>query len=202
MSARLTSNLLLTMSLLLISGCGDPPTDEDPSRDLSDDIKRIVPRELLQEIIDNGQTINRGFSPPNVEGTYDAAPFVLKSSNLSTDILDSVFAPIAFTISAQDDDNLSVSFAYSQTAESGSGIGGFLAGEGAAFSMFAEVTGTTNGAPFESVLVLSGERATGGIANLEWALFMKEDFADPTNIVLDPGQGRVFKDSDGYSPRR
>jgi hypothetical protein len=186
------------LAMSLFSG-GCNPVAEDG---LSPDIHRVVSDQVLREIEATGQVIHRGSTPPNIEGTYDVELFVLQASNFPDASRPGfVFAPMFITFSDQDAQALSVRVDYVNGTESGLGLGSFMAGSGAGFSVFAPVSVVSNGQSAEVIQVYSGELEGGGIRNFQYATFMVDDHGDLANMLLDVGQGRVIRDSDGFSPR-
>lgn len=181
----------------LFSGGCNPVADDG----LSPDIHRVVSDQVLREIEATGQVIHRGSTPPNIEGTYDVEPFVLQASNFQDSSPGFVFAPMFITFSDQDPQALSVRVDYVNGTESGLGLGSFMAGSGAGFSVFAPVSIVVNGQSAEIVQVFSGELEGNGIRNFQVANFMMDDHGDIANMLLNVGQGRVIRDSDGFSPR-
>ena len=107
------------------------------------------------------------------------------------------FADLKLTFSRQDNAKLTVVCDYVQANEIGNGLGSFITGTGKKFSVYAEMVGTYENKPFKSVIIFSGEMAEGGIKNLQEALLVTVEAPG----TIKRGEGRLFKDGDGFSER-
>jgi hypothetical protein len=83
--------------------------------------------------------------------------------------------------------------------ESGTGLGGFISGDGNSFSVFVKVHAFSSNYPADVIHVLSGKISNGGISNLYFANFMLNNFGN-TTYWMGNGKGRVLYDSDNFSP--
>lgn len=150
-----------------------------------------------------GATIHEGETPPLIEGTYAAAPFVLESSNFNDGFAPGfAFTPIEITLYDQDLNEGTVKLDYVSTdgGEDGRGIGSVIVGEGSKFSIFARLEGMVTGVSTSMLVTISGEWTSTGIRTLEYGLIMADKGADPGNRALEVGQGRLIVDQDGFSP--
>lgn len=178
-----------------------PAFYECPENGLTDDINDFLPPDVLEEIIDIGMPIYEGYDPPNLEGTYFVSPFILKNTTVPGESLNQAFADVTLLFSDQNNETLSIMMDYTQVSSEGGGIGSYIVGSGNAFSVFAEVDIVASGSPAKMAFVISGEVVSNDIVDLHWATFMLEDFGDPSNVLIDIGQGRLLYDSDGLSPK-
>ncbi|MGB5926946.1 MAG: hypothetical protein WBH03_02170, partial [Cyclobacteriaceae bacterium] len=180
--------------LLFFSACGD---DEEISpqvdaNGLTREITDLVPQYILDEMEALGMPINGGESPPNVEGTYYANPFVLLNSNRSNDVVGQNFAPYTVTFSNQNNNKLTVKVDYVNGPESGNGIGSFIVGTSTQFSVFVEVNSQhSRGSSAKFTQVISGEMTDQGIENLHVANFMIDNYGNPDGVWIEDGEGRV-----------
>lgn len=190
-----------TILALLAGGCSSTgPVDDG----LSDNITGEIDSAILEQLENAGLQINRGYEPPSLEGSYRVNPMTLEASTYD-DIRQPgyEFQPMTITLENQDHDALTVEMSYIHgNDDPGSGTASFISGEGDAFSLFAIAEGTLEGLPYKNLTVVSGEITTVGIANLQYAFVTIDDYDDPNNEILDPGQGRIIGDGDGMSPRQ
>jgi len=114
--------------------------------DLSKDIQNIVPDSTLNKIIALGMPINKGTKPPDVRNIFKASPFILKATNVPNDFaIGKVFADYNVRFFDQDNDKLTIKLDYVNGPESGTGIGGFVSGNGSDFSLFVKVHAVNSG---------------------------------------------------------
>ena len=197
----------LTLGLILTAfySCSEKNSAGDGLLDpngLSRDINDIVPDSILQKIKDLGMPVNTGDAPPNIEGSYIITPFRLDSTNIPGDwSVGTLFADYFVKYSGQNNSDLSVNIDYTNGGETGNGIGSFIVGTGADFSVFSRIT-SFNPAQTDSAYVLflfSGSKQSDGLHDMNVALVMLDDLGNPSGYFITNGQGRVFSDSDGIS---
>lgn len=185
--------LLFVLTCTMISSC-------DPKLELSKEIKNIVPDETLKQITDLGMPINKGSKPANLENIYKVSPFILKASNIPDDKIGSTFADYKFHLYSQNNDKLSISMDYYSGGEEGSGLGGFISGDGNDFSVFVKVHSSYQGGQADFIHIISGTITDQGIKNLYFANFMLDNYGNQGKVWIENNQGRVIYDSDGLSP--
>ena len=170
---------------------------------LTEDIHNIIPPDILEKFKELGTEINGGKNPPNIEGAYIVSPLTLVKSNF-TDWAPGTVYPINNGImnlkfSEQNNANLTVKMDYDMGSEQyGSGLGAFITGEGNKFSVFVVAEGYQGGWEQEETTIFSGAISETGILNLTRAVI--QTIAAPTTIQR--GQGRLWKDGDGFSERK
>ncbi len=182
---------------LLFSSC-----KKDEPLNLSDDIKNIVPDSTLNKIIALGMPINKGKNPPVLTNIYKATPLTLKASNVPNDYANGhVFADYKFQLYDQDNSKLTIKFDYLQGLSRGTGVGGFLSGNGNDFSLFIIARDyDSSGDSAEIISIISGTISTEGINGLNEAVFMLDNHGNPHNTYIKNETGRIFYDSDAVSP--
>ena len=186
---------------LFFASCKKDEKSSSGKDDLSKEIQNIVPDSTLNKIIALGMPINKGTKPTSLTNIYLATPFILKGSNVPKDYaLGYKFADYSFRLYEQDNDKLTIKLDYINGPESGTGIGGFISGNGNDFSLFVKVHAVNSGSAAEVLQIISGTITTEGIKNFYFANFMLEDYGDPKNLWINKEQGRVIYDSDGISP--
>jgi hypothetical protein len=175
--------------------------DEDG---ITDDINKIVPKEIQKKMTDIGLPIYGGGNPPtNVTGTYKVSPLILKKSNFSDGYsVGYKFNDVYITFSEQNNDDLTIKFQISEdNGITGEGTGAYIVGEGNKFTIFVEVKSYEENGKYRATTaqIYSGTMTSTGIKDLYNALVMVDDNGNP-NLIKD-GQGRLFYDSDGLSER-
>jgi hypothetical protein len=190
--------LMMPLALFLFISC--QKDKEDPG-ELSQNIKNLVPDSTFNAIKGLRMPIYRGLEPPNLENTYLASPFTLKSTNIEGDWdIGYVISDYYVRFYDQDDVNLTIKVDYYNGGESGSGLGGYISGSGNKFSVFVVVNSYYDVYPAKLLHVISGVMTADGIKNLYFANTMLNDYGDEGDNWIENNQGRVFYDSDGMSP--
>ncbi len=197
---------------LLLTGCTIKREVIVPAgSDFSTDIQRLVPLSTIQKVRELGVTIYDGRTPPNVEGIYLLARnYMTKSSVPDEASKPDGFADYKLRIYRQNQTNLTASLDTKtinqnngNVISSATGQGTLLAGNGNFFSLFVvleskETNGTTRS---RSLQVFSGEITSSGIRDLQFTLFMLDDYGDINDDLIPVNTGRAFKDNDGFSER-
>jgi|WetSurMetagenome_2_1015567.scaffolds.fasta_scaffold00661_2 hypothetical protein len=185
----------IALAFILVTGCKKESKDN-----LSEQIHNIVPDSILNAMKSLGMPVHGGVKPPDLQNTYLASPFVLKSSNIADDYIGSTFSDFYFKFSEQNNENLSVKLDYYNSPETGTGLGGFISGSDNSFSAFFKVSSTANGDPADLIMVISGTISDGAVKNFYYANFMLNNYGNPHGYWISQGDGRVIYDSDGNSP--
>ena len=171
---------------------------------LSQDVKNIVPDNIITTMTNLGMPIYTGKTPPNLVNFYKLSPRTLKNSNVPNDYsAGTVFYDMNIHFYNQDNTALSLKMDFAEMGSgggTGSGKGAFISGSGNNFSVFMQVTYTASGQTADMVEIFSGTMTSTGIKDLYDGLFMVDDHGDPGNLWIANGQGRIFYDSDGMSP--
>ena len=176
---------------------------------LTEDIHNIIPEEYIETLKELGLEIYGGNNPPFIEGSYLTAPMQKVRANFFEWGSPTYNAEITFY--NQNFSNLTIQMDsrtfnkkgfVDNSDESAEGIGAFIVGRDNFFSIFMEsITLDVYGHTTEVVSVISGELVEGGIRNYQTAGIMVNDHGDPRNIYIENGQGRLWKDGDGFSER-
>jgi hypothetical protein len=219
---KLRHLLLCIAALWAFTGCDrvikiyEPaPLNSSPlGQDFSKPIQDIVSPTIIETLKKNGQTINDGQKPPNIEGIYVYSKQVIIGSNLKED-QDSlhlkIYSDYKYRFYEQTNNNgtIKVDEKSLEGSSSATGKNGFVSGNGNLFTVFIESLGTSNinknGKTYTVTLrrlnTYSGEITPVGIKNLVTSFYLKSKSADPENAIVDVGTVRVFKDKDGFSEK-
>jgi len=166
---------------------------------LTEEINNFLPDSIITEMEDLGMILNTGGSPSDVTGTYEVTPFILDSSNISSDYSGMAFADLRFKLYDQNNEDLTIKVDYVNGPEEGSGLGSFIVGEGNEFTVVSEVTTVAYSDTAVAAMVFSGELQDDGINEFYYANFMIEN--NGSSYFIKNGQGRVIYDSDGFSDK-
>ena len=200
---RATSTLFLVC--LLFASCEkeehDCPILDDNG--LTGDINDVLPSAILDSIIARGMPIYGGNTPPDLQGSYLASRLILESSNRENDEIGKQYLDLELTIEEQNDDDLSATIRTTQSNAEGEGLAAFIVGTGNNFTLVAEIetVNEEDGAKSTTVEVYSGRISEAGIVDFSIALFLTDDFGDPSNTLIEIGDGRIFIDEDGLAQR-
>ena len=180
-------------SVLVLDSC--KKNSQDP---LAQNIQRLVPRNVIDTLKLMGMNIIETGKPVQVTGIYEMNPMALFSSSSSKDLIGQVYVNFRVRFTEQNDADQSIKLDYKGGNEAGSGIGGFVAGEGNKFTAFFETNGSIGSSTYKSSVVFTGEWGSNGVKNMQYAFYLKEK-NDAAGAVVKVGTTRAFKDSDGLS---
>lgn len=203
--ASLTAVLLIAAATISCKKENAP----DPNAGFSEEIKKLIPAEVIDVMRKNGMTIYEGKTPPRIEGIYLFSENILSGSSIEKDVIGKKYADYRFKFYEQDAATLSLKTSYKgYSSNSGNlvdeaeGRGSLISGNNNFFTVFSEDKGqNAKGATYTNLVVYSGEHTPSGIKNLQYAIYLKEK-NDPNNTLIAVGSTRVFKDKDGISETR
>ncbi len=194
---------MILMGLLMAAvttSCKKDDEENDAGFDGSiSDIENFYNSDVLDELISLGLDINTGSNPPNIEGVFNATPFILQASSVNGDTTGSQFPDLSMIFSNQDNTSLTIDFNGVNGAETYDGDGSFISGEGNDFSVFLKVNVTLNGNVAETTFAISGSIEDGGLGDIQVGLIMIDDGGDPDGAFIENNTGRLLYDSDGFS---
>ena len=199
------ASILAGLSLILfIAACRkdkvpEPFQKKVEENGLTDDINDLVPPEVLEEMENLGMPVNRGGTPPALNGVYLGSKFILKNSNIATDFIGFRYPDFKVQFSNFNQFNLSVQLDYTNKFEKGTGLGAFIVGSGDKFSVFAEVISKKETEEASFAYVLSGSVVNDTIKDLHVDNFMLDNYGNPEEVWINNGQGRILYDQDGDS---
>lgn len=170
---------------------------EDPTVGFSERIRNFVPQEVIDQLRDNGMSINEGKVPPNFEGNYLINNYTVKGTSMTDDVVGTVISNYKIRFYNQDNRALTISHDYKSQSlsDQASGVGAFVAGNGDRFTAFVEVEGYNGDGRYKAIDIYSGEITTQGIRNLQEAFIVTEVNGSKKN------QYRILVDADGMSER-
>lgn len=203
---------VLVVLLLWLNGCTIKREVIQPAgNNFSTDILRLIPAETIAKVRELGITIYDGRTPPIIDGAYlIARNYMTKSSVPNEAVAADGFADLKIKIYNQNRTKLTASLDTKtinqntgNVISTATGQGTYLSGNGNFFSLFVvlETTKTSNNSRSRTLNVYSGELTSAGIRNLEYTLFLLDDYGDPNNDLIPVNTGRAFQDRDGLSER-
>ena len=207
MKTFLNIALALTLTAVVVS-CSEPE-EVNPEIGFSQQIKNFVPDSTIQTLRDMGLTIHEGTQPPNIEGIFQASPYVMLESNVpyETYEIGSRFIDYRYQFREQNMQDLSISLDTKgishhtgNVISESTGKGAFLAGYDQDFTAFIMLEGYSihgrDTSFTKSLEVISGEMTSAGIKDFQMALVLLDDFGDPHERLIPVNTGRVFYDED------
>jgi len=194
--------LLLFAVITLIYGC-----DEDDQSNPLDGSLQSVGVFLTQDVLNSFQGLDfeiyTGKTPPNIEGTFELSPFEVFSSDVPTDEVGLTIADYYPTFSNQNNMELTLDYMGEGGPQTDIGIDAYIIGSGQQFTAMIKMVSEIAGLPVDTGVAFSGTMGNDGINDIKVAFFMIDDKGDPFDVyVVENGQGRVFIDGDGFSPRQ
>lgn len=194
-------SILIVSMILLSQGCSKQTTTVVNKDGLTDEIVNLVPDSIINGMKDLGMPIFGGATPPDIENSFLASPFVLKASNRQGDNPGYTYSDMYLKFYNQDNKKLTTNVSYVNGPESGEGLGSYIVGDKNSFSVFVDVKANANdGSEAKIVIVVSGTVTDAGIEDLYYANFMINNYGNATGYWIENGEGRVIYDSDGISP--
>ena len=172
-------------------------------------IEQVVP-DSIRDRMDPYIPIYEGNNPPAVEGVFliDPAEIVYDTTN-NYNAGDQGFTPIYLKFSNQSITQNTIDYEEKDVNNAGkivsesSGPGAFISGEGDNFSVFFSTSGVshrdTYDISYKTSLVISGTKTSSGIKDIRYAFVMVDKKNDKEHDIMDVGEFRVFKDTDGLA---
>ncbi|MFO7615801.1 MAG: hypothetical protein R6V75_00960 [Bacteroidales bacterium] len=191
-------HLLAVLLPLLFGACSI--SQAPPALELSPEIRQVVPDRFIKTLEYLNMPLNLGENPPSLDGTYQVNPFSLHSSSVRGDIIGQIYSTYLVTFCEVSDDHPRLKVNYSNGPESGACFESAITGNGRHFTVFARLRGYYNGYQADLLHLVSGTLTEGGIQNLYFSSIIIDNYGNPGHNWLDNGHGRVFHDSDGFSP--
>lgn len=191
---------------VLCIGCERKIDIVDPLAGFSEEIRKILPENILNSMRSNGMVVHEGVMPPDLDGIYLIDPLELLSPYGSQDPWQKgyIIPAYQYKFSNQSNDKKSVKIDYTNgTGDVGKGLGAFVSGYGKKFTIFAEIFANSSGIDNITLAVISGELTENKeIKDFQYSLYMKEKTEDPGNGILIPvNTGRIWFDNDRISQR-
>lgn len=194
---------------VLCIGCERKIDIVDPLAGFSEEIRKILPEDILNSMRSKGMVVHEGVAPPYLEGIYLMDPFELLNPYGPEDSWQKgyIIPGYQFKFSNQSNDKKAVKIDYTNYPNGGSdvgnGLGAFVSGYGRKFTVFAELSGTLNGIDYIALSVFSGEMTENNeIKDFQQAYYMKEKGENPGPGKLMPvNTGRIWFDNDRISQR-
>ena len=171
---------------------------------ISPKIQAVVSASLLNKFSNLGLKINRGTTPPNIEGIFLDNPQTLQVPIESGDPYPAgkVDKDYKFRFYDQVNDDVKMSYKDAVNVDKGNGIGSLISGSGNAFTLYAQTTGTESGISYKSILIISGEIMTTGVKDFQFAAILVDKTGDANNAILQPkGTGRIWKDGNAMASK-
>lgn len=186
---------LILLVALAATACYEDHSDLIPGQD-------FIPDEILAKIKENGQPIYEGLTPPDVTGKYRISPLILQSSNFDDVAPGRSFSDEIVAFTDYDPGTLTLKVNSEQANTTGEGFGSFIAGEDNNFTIYVRIDRVDeNGHKTLSTDVYSGTLSSNGITDLYRSAFMVDDGGDPDDDLIENGEGRLFRDDDGFSEK-
>lgn len=180
----------------------EPQSFTTPSR-----IDQVVPEDIRQTM-EPYITIYEGNTPPQVEGVYLMSPKTLTFDYTGQYDVGEKFADHYIKFTNQDYHNNTLDYVGEEVYDGrvlskSEGPGAFISGTGDNFTVFFNVRGTTYFDDYNvdttEALIISGTMTSTGVKDAEYSFVLISKSSDPKPHVINAGDFRVFKDSDGLA---
>lgn len=165
-------------------------------------LTQVIPDELRDQF-DDYIPIYDGSNPPSIEGEFLISPYELTFDSTNGYSPGSLFADRYVKFYNQDMVNNTIDFRGKQGNSESTGTGCFISGEGGYFSVFFNTEGIAHCSSYDVYLkqavVISGIMTDEGIKDMYYGFIFVEKSDDPNEELINVGDFRSFKDSDGIS---
>ncbi|WP_196894041.1 hypothetical protein [Aureivirga marina] len=193
--------IVLTV-LFNVSCSNDDDNDETqyigPFNGSVDSVENIYTPETVQALNNLDFTIYTGNTPPSVEGTFEVSPMMLINSTVPGDVIPTFFPNYVFTLTNQNNNDLTIDFEgqHLDGSQQDSGDGTYISGQGNNFTVYLNLTSLIGQYPAQTAFVISGQKTTEGIANLQIAALMVDNGGNIEDEYIPNNTGRVLVDFD------
>lgn len=171
------------------------PSDEEI---LTKKIEDIIPQQYVDSLTKLGFTINKGTTPPNVDGSYLFKPFTIKSSNIPNDpytpgylLMDGV---VKFYEQSTSDFSIKM-LGKNFIGAADTSVVTAISGSGNKFTIYGKVKAYRSGGYSFYAFLMSGEKDGNNIKNGIAGIINIDDSHSGPNTIRK-GQGRVAFDGD------
>lgn len=157
----------------------------------------------INKHLEQGFTINKGSSPPKIEGSYSLNNLTLIYDPQTWEYtypLGYVVAPYIYTFSEQKPDgSIKATFVSEVADDRAEGLGGFISGEGNCFTVFVDFKGNIQGCNYRSPKVFSACLAEGNLTNIQDSWYSKSKDENGCDNVFPVGYLRIYEEKDGLA---
>jgi len=186
----------IVFAAVLMAGCMKEGEDIILLPVQNDRIPTSVLSPAEQDSLSQYLEINEGCTPPNIVGIYEVSPVELIHSSEGDY---GNFYDFRLHVESQNGRNLSVYSETQNTVTSESGEA-YVIGSDDRFTLYTieKSVNTTEGWSWETTTIVSGRKTAEGIAELRYAIMMRNKQDDDGHLVA-PDSFRVFTDGDGIA---
>ncbi|MEH3115903.1 hypothetical protein [Pedobacter terrae] len=171
------------------------PSDEEI---LTKKIEDIIPQKYVDSLTKLGFTINKGTTPPNVDGAYLFKPFTIKNSNIPNDPYQPgyVLNDGLIKLYEQSTSDFSIKMLGKNfIGAADTSVVTAISGSGNKFTVYGKVKAYRNGGYNFYAFLMSGEKDGNNIKNGIAGIINIDDSHTGPNTIAE-GQGRVAFDGD------
>ncbi|WP_145861372.1 hypothetical protein [Pedobacter suwonensis] len=171
------------------------PSDEEI---LSKKIEDIIPQKYVDSLTKLGFTINKGTTPPNIDGAYLFKPFTIKSSNIPNDPYQPgyVLNDGVIKLYEQSTTDFSIKMLGKNfIGAADTSVVTAISGGGNKFTVYGKVKAYRNGGYSFYAFLMSGEKDGNNIKNGIAGIINIDDSHAGFGTIAE-GQGRVAFDGD------
>ena len=178
------------------------PLEDKPTTGYGDGTADAVIPEAIRETFKQYMPIHEGKYPPNIEGQYLVSPLVLVYTSDGQFEPGREFADEYYSFEDQTSNGICKAYTRELTS-TGRADTVWIVGQDNKFTAFFVEKGYYNdsaGTWYVTSNLISGEITESGIRDFHLAFIMLDKY-DPTSIIMDVNEYRVFKDDDGLATR-
>lgn len=193
------ATVILLTAVMVLNSCKN--REEDPTVGFSEEIQKIVPQSIVNDLRAKGMTINEGKVPPTIKGAFRANPYELLSPYGPEDgwAKGKIITAYRLSFSEQTADGKQIKIDYKSEGgtDAGSGLGAFISGHGNKFTIFSEAKGRSQNVDYTNLIVISGEVTSQGIVDFQYSFYLTKKSEGPgTGVLIPVNTGRIWIDND------
>jgi len=169
---------------------------ENDQEKLQQKIDQVIPQAYIDTLKHLGITINDGTTPPDVQGIYEIQPATLKASNISADVIGTVFSVMKVKLFSQSNSDFSIQlYGKNFLGANDTSLVTAISGSGNNFTVYGKVKAFNGSNSAVFALIISGTKETDGLKNVVFGL-INIDNSNGNGSFIQEGKARLFYDSD------
>ena len=141
-------------------------------KDVPQQVSSFLAQSDLDELNKSNFSVNPGFNPPNIEGTFRIDKWTVKSDKMGIYPVGKLIDTCDYTFSNQSSEG-DLSVGYECTNDIGTGTGGFISGNNSCFTIYINQSGTYLSCNYSMPAIITGCIDDIGLTELQYAVVMK-----------------------------
>lgn len=186
---------IIAICFIATTGCKKDELEEIQQKRIDE----VIPQKYIDTLKQLGITINEGTTPPNMEGIYQISSAKLEASNISTDIIGTVYTAMKFKLFSQNNTDFSIQlYGKNFIGLIDTSIVTAVSGNGNNFTVYGKIK-ANNGLNYAIFgLIISGTKEGADLKDVKFSL-INIDNSNGGGFFIPEGKARLFYDADFIS---